>query len=216
MLTQCNTDDHKKLFNALLRNPTVIDNRNTSLISPLHKKGSKHDPDNYRGISLLSCFSKFFLAILNQRITKFAVENKLFSKAELGFLPGNRTSDSLFILYNLIDYYCSKLKRNIFGCFVDFQKAFDSVLRSILFSKLLSKGINWKFYDLLCKLYEGDKSCIKIGNSITKTFNSTREVKQGCILIPILFNIFLSDLQSGVEHAECEPIAIDTTSKLGC
>ena len=125
----------KLLFNSILqnqmeyiRNIPITQKRlisfslnkwSISVISPLHKKGSKLDPDNYRAISLLSCFGKFFLAILNQRITKFAIEQNIFSKGQLGFLPGNKTSDAHLILHNLVNYYCTKEKKNIFGCFVD-------------------------------------------------------------------------------------------------
>ena len=86
----------KLLFNSILQNPMIINKWNISVISPLHKKGSKLDPDNYRAISLLSCFGKFFLAILNQRITKFAIEQNILSKSQLGFLPGNKTYTSLY------------------------------------------------------------------------------------------------------------------------
>ena len=100
------------LFNALLKNPGEIDKWKTSMISPVYKTGSKINPDNYRAISLLSCFSKFFFSILNQRITKFAIEQNVFSKSQLGFLSGCRTSDALLILHNLIEFYC-KNKNNI-------------------------------------------------------------------------------------------------------
>ena len=102
-------------------------------------------PDNYRGISLISCFSKKFTAILNKRLLKFVEDNKILSRAQLGFLPGNRTSDALLILHNLIDYYCVRNKKYIFGCFVDFSKAFDSIPRDVLFKKLLTYSINGKF-----------------------------------------------------------------------
>ena len=54
------------------------------------------------------------------------------SKSQLGFVPGNRTSDALITLHIVIDYYCKKLKQNVFGCFVDFQTAFDKVPRFTL------------------------------------------------------------------------------------
>ena len=133
----------KKLFNAILLNPTIINKWHVSMISPIHKKGSKMIPDNYRGISLLSCLGKFFAAVLNQRLLKYANDNNILSKAQLGFLPGNRTSDALLILYNLIDYYCRTKKTYLFACFVDFSKAFDSLPRSTLFRKLLVK-YKWK------------------------------------------------------------------------
>lgn len=69
------------LFNALLANTVSIEKWNVSMIYPVYKTGSKIDPDNYKAISLLSCFSKFFFSILNQRLTKFAIEQKIFTKS---------------------------------------------------------------------------------------------------------------------------------------
>ena len=198
----------KKLFNSILKYPMVINKWHISMISPIHKSGSKMDPDNYRGISLISCFAKNFCAILNKRLLKYAVENKILSKGQLGFLPDNRTSDALLILYNLIDYYCHKNKKYIFSCFVDFSKAFDTIPRQTLFKKLLGYNINGKFYDCLVTLYDGDQSCVKLGNNITDNFMSNQGVKQGCTLSPLLFNIFLSDLQERIEISENKPTEI--------
>ena len=206
----------KKLFNSILKNPMIINKWHISMISPIHKNGSKMNPDNYRGISLLSCFAKFFCAILNKRLLKYVVDNKILSTAQLGFLPGNRTSDSLLILYNLIDYYCHKNSKYIFSCFVDFSKAFDTIPRQILFKKLLSYNINGKFYNCLVMLYDGDQSCVKLGNNITESFMSNQGVKQGCTLSPLLFNIFLSDLQERIEVPENKPTEISLNNFLGC
>ena len=49
----------RKLFNSILKQPTIISKWHISMIAPIHKNGSKMNPDNYRGISLLSCFAKF-------------------------------------------------------------------------------------------------------------------------------------------------------------
>ena len=174
------------------------------------------DPGNYRGISLLSCFGKFFTAILNQRLLTFVIENKILSNAQLGFIPGNRTSDALLILYNLINYYCHKNKSHIFGCFVDFQKAFDKVPRYTLFKKLLDYEINGIFYNCLVNFYVEDKACIKVGNQISSFFSRTQGVKQGCILSPLLFNIFLADFQKDIEKGENEPTEIAPGAPLGC
>ena len=197
-----------KVFNGILHNPTTIKKWQISMITPIYKKGCKLNPDNYRGISLLSCFSKFFLAILNSRLLKFAIENQILSKTQLGFLPGNRTSDALLILHNLVDYYCNKNKKYLYGCFVDFSKAFDSLPRYTLFTKLLKHDISGKFYDCLVNLYTEDQSCIKVKNKITNTFTINQGVKQGCVLSPLLFNIFMSDLPQELEKQENDPIEI--------
>ena len=206
----------RKLFNALLQNSGKINKWTTSMISPIYKKGNKMMPDNYRAISLTSCFAKFFLSILNTRITKFAIENNILSNGQLGFLPGYKTSDALITLHNLVDYYCRVKNKHIFACFVDFQKAFDCVPRHKLFKKLLEYNINGKFYDCLMNLYSEDNSCIKIDDKITSMFKINRGVKQGCVLSPMLFNIFLSDLQKNIEKNENSPVKLSPHTTLGC
>ena len=135
-LLQSHPDVIMNLFNAVLLHNAPINSWNTSLINPIHKKGSKMDPSNYRGISLLCGLSKFFSAILNQRLLKYVLQNQILSKEQLGFIPGNRTSDALLLLHNLVDQHCKQYNNNIYACFVDIQKAFDSVPRHKPFEKL--------------------------------------------------------------------------------
>ena len=144
------------------------------------------------------------------------MEQNILSKGQLGFLPGNKTSDGHLIVHNLVNYYCTKEKNNIFGCFVDFQKAFDSLPINKLFQKLLDYNINGKFYDCSTNLYTGDKSCVKLGDRVTSTFELTHGAKQGCILSPILFNIFLSHLQQELEQKYCNPVNISSSVESGC
>ena len=215
-LLETNPELIRTLFNSILHNPRAIEKWSISMINPLHKAGSKMDPDNYRGISLLSCFAKYFSAILNLRLTKFAIDKNIFSKSQLGFLQGCRTSDAHLILSNLVEYYCKKRGQYIFGCFVDFKKAFDSIPRYKLFQKLLDHNINGKFYDCLVNMYSDDISCIKIGDTITPSFITNQGVKQGCILSPTLFNIFLSDIQASLETPICDPVQLKENLNIGC
>ena len=94
----------KKLFNSILGNSKALIMWNINYVEYFHyitsfKKGSKTKPENYRGISLLSCLGKFFSAILNQRLIKYINEKRILAKAHLGFTAGNRTSDALLILF---------------------------------------------------------------------------------------------------------------------
>ena len=94
----------------------------------------------------------------------------------------------------------------LFSCFVDFSKAFGSVPRNKLFDKLRTVGIKGRFLEVLMSMYSNDKSAVKIENKITQTFLCHNGVKQGCMLSPTLFNIYLSDLP--------ENIALTTEVKL--
>ena len=137
-----------KLFNHILKGGgRDIKSWAMSILVPIIKKGNPNDPSNYRGISLLSCLAKFFYTILNNRLLQFVTANEILAPNQLGFLPGNRTSDAHIILHNLINKHCHKSNKYIYGCFVDFSKAFDSVPRDILFKKLVKYGItrhNWE------------------------------------------------------------------------
>ena len=181
------------IMNILVKEGRGVSNWLTSLLVPIHKKGAVDDPDNYRGIALISCLAKFFYAILNNRLMDYCLKHQILSPSQLGFLAGNRTSDAHIILYNLINEYCHKRGRKLYGCFVDFSKAFDSIPRDRMFQKLLDIGITGKFYDLIKYIYEGDQLCIKINDTITSSIKTMMGVRQGCVLSPLLFNIFMAD-----------------------
>ena len=198
-MIKCFTDVYPlltiKLFNDVLTTNKAIPDWTTAMIIPIHKKGSLSNPDNYRGISLLSCLGKLFMAMLNNRLLNYALSNKILSPNQLGFLPGNRISDAHLIIHNLIRKQCHNNNARIYSCFVGFSKAFDTIPRDKLLNKLLKYDIKGNFFNTIKNIYCNDEACIKISNNeITENFNINQGVKQGCILSPLLFNIYLSDL----------------------
>ena len=205
-----------KVLNFSLHNNATADEWFISVIAPIHKKGPKMDPDNYRGISLISCLYKLLTAILNKRIASFCLENKILSKAQLGFVMGNRCSDAHLILHNLIKDYCHVKDKWLYSCFVDFSKAFDCIPRDILFERLKTKGITGKVFNLIKRIYTNEKCKIKIGGMLSDTFDTNQGVRQGCILSPLLFNIFISDLPDILNKEENDPAIIGSEEKLSC
>ena len=73
------------LFNTILDQNITIEEWTIGMITAIYKKGSRADPGNYRGISLISCLGKFFTGILHNRLLKFVVEKKILPSALLGF-----------------------------------------------------------------------------------------------------------------------------------
>ena len=191
-----------KLFNSILTSSEVIPEWVIGLIVPIYKKGNKSEPENYRGITLMSCLGKFFLSIINNRLMQYTIDKHILHKSQLGFVPGNRTSDAHIIINNLIQKYCYKKNSKIFSCFVDFSKAFDTIPRDILLKKLLSHNINGKVFNIIRNIYINDTARIKIENRCTEPFQINKGVRQGCVLSPLLFNIFLSDLAQKLDLTE--------------
>ena len=164
--------------------------------------GSRLDPSNYRGITLISCLGKLFLSVLNTRFLLYDFNLNLLADNQLCFVPGNRTSDAHIIIHNLVKKICHKNNSRIYSCFVDFKKAFDSVPRDILLKKLKNLGVEGNFLNIVRHIYTTDKACIKLGNSRSNLFDLSLGVRQGCILSPLLFNIFLSDLCKKLQFSE--------------
>ena len=92
------------------------------VIRPIYK--NKSDPDelnNYRGISLLSCFGKLFTSCLNRRLTIFLEKNNIVQAGQTGLKSDFSTIDHLFVLKSLADLYPSNRKR-LYCCFADYKK----------------------------------------------------------------------------------------------
>jgi hypothetical protein len=192
-----------KLFNIILTTGVIPNEWSTGVIKPIYKnKGNKADPDNYRGITILSCLSKVFTALLNARLEKFVNDAKLIGPEQAGFRKGFSTMDHIFTLHGLIEMYLKKQKR-IYGCFVDYQKAFDSVDRTTLWRKLLESGIKGKIFTVIYNLYKQAKSCVSLGGHLSSFFSCKTGVRQGENLSPLLFAIFLRDLEDFLSNYYC-------------
>ena len=169
-----------------------------SFISPIYKnKGPKNDPNNYRGISIISCLGKLFSSTINERLSEFVETNKILGEEQAGFRAGYSTQDHIFTLHSIIDIYLNKYSRKDLYCaFIDYQKAFDLVDRTSLWSKLIDCNINGKLMKLIYNMYQGTKACIKLNNKLSNSFICSIGVRQGDNLSPLLFALYINDFES--------------------
>ena len=149
-----------KIFNIVLLSGHMPHEWVIGIIKPIYKsKGDINDPDNYRGITLLSCFGKLFTSILNDRLTTYINLNEMMSEAQAGFRKGYSTTDQIFTLKCIIELFLCQGRR-LFCTFVDYSKAFDSINRATLWKKLFSYGITGKVIDVIMNMYKSIKSCV--------------------------------------------------------
>ena len=117
------------------------------------------DPSNYRTISLVSCVSKVFTSIINNRLASYADQVQLMSESQSGFRKMHSITDNIFILHSLVKLYLTKKKR-LFCTFVDFSKAFDKVNRSFLCVRMLKGNNSGQFFNMIKNMYQNIKSCV--------------------------------------------------------
>ena len=109
--------------------------------------------------------------------------------------------DHIFALYCVIQFYVTR-KRRLYCCFVDLEKAFDTVSRVHLWQKLISTGIDGKMLKVVNSLYENAKSYVSYDRDCSNIFNCSIGVRQGDCLSPLLFAIYLNDLYKHMsDHA---------------
>ena len=184
-----------KLFNAILDTGLIPSAWIEGMIVPIYKnKGDETNAENYRPITLISCFGKLFTAVLNNRLNSYLEDNGLLNEDQAGFRHGYSTTDHIFTLHCLIELLKYQ-KKKLFCTFIDFSKAFDLVWRIGLWKKLLDTKINGKFFNVIHNLYHNIKSCILLNNEKSSFFSSNCGVRQGENLSPVLFALFLNDLE---------------------
>ena len=185
-----------KIFNIVLLSGHMPHEWVIGIVKPIYtNKGDINDPDNYRGITLLGCFGKLFTSILNDRLTTYINLNEMMSEAQAGFRKGYSTTDQLFTLKCIVELFLCQGRR-LFCTFVDYSKAFDSINRATLWKKLISYGITGKVIDVIMNMYKSIKSCVMDSGIQSDFFASHVGVRQGENLSPLLFALFLIDLDT--------------------
>ena len=187
------------LFNKILDSKTFPQNWAIGLIVPIHKKGDIDDPNNYRGITLLSCFAKLFTSVLNERLKLWAELTGNSSDAQFGFKSNHSTIDAAFILKFLIDRQLLENK-NLYCAFIDLRKAFDSISRLSMWYKMIKCGIDGKLFSLIQSLYANIKLRVKCFNSLSDLYTCDVGLLQGEIMSPFLFSLFLDDIESHLQE----------------
>ena len=98
--------------------------------------------------------------------------------------------------------------KRLYICFVDLKKAFDSVWREGLLYKLLSTGIGGSFFNIIQNMYSKCKFHVKLDDGLTHEFETNIGVKQGYVISPTLFNIFLNDLPDSFDPEKSDPVVL--------
>ena len=138
---------------------------------------------------------KVFTSVLNSRLTNFLDSDEIILENQAGFRKGYATTDHIFVLSSLIEIIKSR-KQKLFCAFNDFSQAFDSIWRVGLWRKLLFNLVDGQFFRIITSMYDNIKSCVRSNNETSSFFASQCGVRQGKNLSPMLFAMYLNDLEN--------------------
>ena len=162
-----------------------------SVIVPIIKNKNKrtNDKDNYRPICISNVFTKVVEKVLYSRMEDYLQS----TNNQFGFKQKHGTEMCVFVLKELIRYYI-KHGSCMYVAFLDASKAFDRVNHTKLFSKLLELGVPKWIIKVLAQWYCNQSVCVRWGSVFSDFFLVNNGVRQGSILSPLLFNVYINEL----------------------
>ena len=183
-------------FNAFIVHGFLPNPLTDTVLVPIVKDRTKNisDKGNYRPIALASVVSKVFEMSLRVKLESFLHS----SDYQFGFKANHSTDLCIYTLKEVIDY--KSQSTSIYVCFMDASKAFDRVNHWLLFKKLIDRGMPLIFVRILMKWYTTQKACVRWGSALSDSFFITNGVRQGGILSPLLFNVYMDALSSSLSN----------------
>ena len=162
-----------------------------SVIVPLvkNRNGNLSDKNNYRPIALSSTISKVFENVILYRLEEYlwTTDN------QFGFKAGHSTDLCVYALTEFIEYF-KRRSTSVYVAFLDASKAFDKINHWVLFKKLINRGIPIYLVKLLCYWYQHQSMYVKWGSTMSSKFQVTNGVRQGGVLSPLLFDVYVNEL----------------------
>ena len=169
-----------------------------SVIVPIPKNanGDLCSNDNYRGISLCSAITKVFEVINYQQFDPFMKTSEL----QFAFKANHSTTMSDTVLKEVIKYYNNR-GSDVFCCMVDATKAFDRLKFGKIFHILLNKNLQISMERILYDMYTHQNIKVRWMNCTSESFTATNGVRQGGIISPVLFNLYLDVLLNSLKNS---------------
>ena len=163
--------------------------------SKLFKKGSRNKPENYRPVSLTSVICKLLETLIRDHMVEFLVKHNLINTSQHGFLKARSCLTNLLCFFEEITKWVDD-GSPVDVVYLDFQKAFDKVPHQRLILKL--KGIGNDVINWIEKWLTHRRQRVIVDGEISNWKSVLSEVPQGSVLGPILFLIYINDLEDDI------------------
>jgi hypothetical protein len=201
------------IVNTSIMSGTFPDMWKLAKVIPILKKGDSKLVENYRPVSILNVTSKILEEAVRQQVSTFFERNNLFPKNQHGFRPNRSTTTALIALQNHL--ISQKAQGKTTGMLLwDLSAAFDTLDHGIFLDKLAMYGLDKIGVSWFKSYLSHRRQKVQIGSGRSGEAELTWGSPQGAILSPLIFTIYIADVESWIEFADVFGYADDTSTTI--
>ncbi|GFS18259.1 endonuclease-reverse transcriptase [Elysia marginata] len=201
------------LCNCMYSTAYIPEDLRTSVFILLPKKPKAKDCSDYRTISLMCHILKLLLSIIMRRLSQ-KIEREI-SDRQTGFRKNSGTREAIFSLKVTAERYL-EVHKEIFACFIDYSKAFDSVKHEQLIKILQKTDIDENDSAVIANLYWQQRTKIRIDTNMSEAVKIKSGVRQGCVMSPAIFNLYTEYIFRTIDNIPGLTVGVININNLRC